>query len=83
MVKWKRISQIIHPGKSGIFLVQESKFCVVDSKIISCFWSKEKLGWSYASAIGRSGGFITIWKEGCSEVIFNFKGTCILRIKLK
>lgn len=45
-------------------------------------WKNEKIGWSYSSATGVSGGCIILWKEGLFEVIASFKGGGFLEVKI-
>src|SRR4051812_1247954 len=83
LIKRRRISSIIAKGKADIFMIQESKLEVVDSKIVKSFWVKDKIGWSCANSVGSRGGLITMWKEEIFEEILSFKGEGFLGVKLR
>ncbi|XP_058784882.1 uncharacterized protein LOC131659750 [Vicia villosa] len=82
LLKRKRISKIIKEGNAEIFLIQESKLNKVDHNLVKLLWNREKVGWSYSSSTGNSGGITTLWKEESVEEIFSFKGEGFLGVKL-
>ncbi|XP_058780621.1 uncharacterized protein LOC131654295 [Vicia villosa] len=83
LVKRKSISNLISIGRADIFFIQESKLKEVDLKIVDSLWKNEKVGWSFVQSEGRSGGLITMWKEGAMEIILSFRRGGILGTKVK
>ncbi|XP_058741126.1 uncharacterized protein LOC131613476 [Vicia villosa] len=82
LLKRKRISKIIKEGNTEIFLIQEYKLNNMDQNLVKSLWNREKVGWSYSSSTGNSGGITTLWKEESVEEIFSFKGEGFLEVKL-
>ncbi|XP_058741467.1 uncharacterized protein LOC131613848 [Vicia villosa] len=76
------ISKIIKSGNADIFLLQETKLEVIDSVIAGSLWQNENVGWSFSKSEGRSGGLVILWRENIFDLVFSFKGTGYIGIKI-
>lgn len=82
LLKRNCINKIIKAGNADVFLLQETKLEVIESSIVGNLWQKENIRWSYSKAEGRSGGLVILWKEQNFDLVFSFKGTGYIGIKL-
>ncbi|XP_058783711.1 uncharacterized protein LOC131658435 [Vicia villosa] len=81
-IKRKRISCIIQRGKADVFFLQESKLSSVSEDVARSFWGNLDVDFSFSESEGRSGGIIILWKASSISVVFSFRGTSFLGIKV-
>ncbi|XP_058741999.1 uncharacterized protein LOC131614433 [Vicia villosa] len=81
-IKRKRISCIIQRGKADVFFIQESKLRSVSDIVARSFWGNSDVDFSFSESEGRSGGIIILWKASTISVVFSFRGTGFMGIKV-
>src|SRR3954470_15631087 len=82
-LKRRRVNSLINKGQADIFLLQETKISNMNEVWAKSFWSSSEVDFSFSNSMGRSGGFLTIWRKDVVEVLSSFKGEGFLGIHVR
>ncbi|XP_026402743.1 uncharacterized protein LOC113298262 isoform X2 [Papaver somniferum] len=58
------VRNVILKNNPAIVTIQESKWEVIDDKLIRSLWGSNRCNYVYQASEGASGGIIIMWKEG-------------------
>ncbi|XP_058775507.1 uncharacterized protein LOC131649767 [Vicia villosa] len=65
-----------------MFFLQETKLHNVSEAVARSFWGNGDVGYSFIESEGMSGGILILWKASALLVVFSFRGTGFLGIKI-
>lgn len=65
---------MLQTGNFDCCFIQEIKRSSLSDNEVSSIWGSGKCGWEAKFSIGRSGGLISVWREGLFDVINSLSG---------
>jgi hypothetical protein len=73
-VKRRKVRELVASEKVDFLALQETKLEVVTEALIYGLWGGDDCDWSYTSAVGNSGGILSIWRKSLFVSVFSFSG---------
>jgi len=73
-IKKRKIQEFVSPNHLDCLLIQETKLSSVFEGVYHYLWGNSFCDWSFAPAVGNSGGILSIWCNSKGRAVFSFSG---------
>lgn len=74
VIKKRKIRDLVKAENLEFLAIQETKVEMVEHSFCTQLWGCVEFNWSFISAVGRSGGPLSIWDSCTLSNIFSFRG---------